>query len=192
VSLERGGCLEKVDTKALARAVVLGDEGARHLSRRIDQMGAADGRKGARRPDAVSRESRILRDLAYLELQCAAVIDDAPPMRFQPGEDTGRVFGRIAMAAGVRRSAHPVVEHTGRRHRRKVQQAFAQEPFLERKAELGERRPQRLDPGVVFVDDVDFGHCFHCRSADNATASGQAIIVRRGRRGVKEPSGTCL
>jgi hypothetical protein len=97
-------------------------------------MGAADGRKGARRPNAVSRESRILRDLAYLELQCAAVIDDAPPMRFQPGQDASRIFGRIAVAAGVRRSAHPVVEHAGRRHRREVQQTFAQEPFLEREA----------------------------------------------------------
>lgn len=39
-----------------------------------------------------------------------------------------------------------------------VESTFVEEPFLVSEAKLVERGPQRLHPGVVFVNDVDPGH----------------------------------
>ena len=65
------------------------------------------------------------------------------------------VFRRIGMAAGVGGSAHAVEEDAGRRCLPQVEPAAVQEPFLEGRVEAGEGRTQRLNPGVVFVDDVN-------------------------------------
>ena len=155
---ERVDAVEEMHAEALASAVMLGNERAEHLPRRGDEIRTPDRGQGTWSADAIVRERRILRDLADLELQRATVVDHPPPMRFQPGQHTGGVFGGKAMTARVRGRAHAVVENAFRRHGGQVQQAFAQEPFLERQMELGESAAQRLDPGVVFVNDVDFRH----------------------------------
>ena len=61
VALERVDALEQPHAEALAGAVVLGDERARHRARGLDDRVAADGGDRARRADAVARERRVLR-----------------------------------------------------------------------------------------------------------------------------------
>ena len=72
--------------------------------------------------------------------------------------ETGRKLGRVAMAARVRRGAHAVVEDALGRCLAQIEPALAQEPLLVGQIERAERRAQRLDPGVVFVDDVALRH----------------------------------
>ena len=150
--------MEEPHAEPFARAVVLGDERAWKGFRGLDDVRAADRRDRARRAYAVARERRVLIDLAELELERAAVVDDAPAVRLQPREHARGDLRRVAMAARVRGRAHAVVEDAVRRRGREIEDAFAQEPFFVGQLELGERRTQRLHPGVVFVDDVDLRH----------------------------------
>ena len=158
VALERGDVIEQPYAEALARAVVLGDERAVHRARGLHDRVAADGGNGSRHADAIARERRVLRHLADLELQRATAVDHAAAVRFQPRQHAAGQFRRVAMAARVRRSAHPVVEHARWRRRGKIERAVVDEPFVERQPRLVERGAQRLDPGVVFMDDINTGH----------------------------------
>ena len=88
----------------------------------------------------------------------ATVVDDAAAMQFQPGEHRSRQLGGITVAASVRRCAHAVIKHTLRRYLVEVEPSLAQEPLFEGQIECGESGAQRLDPCVVFVNDVDLGH----------------------------------
>jgi hypothetical protein len=150
--------LKKLHAEALAGAVVLGDERNADLVRGPQDGLAPDGRDRSRSADAVGGERRILLDLAHLELQSAPAVDDAAAMHFQPCEHTRRQLGGVPVAAGMRRGAHAVVEHALRRRLVEVEAPLAQEPFLIRQTERGECNAQRLDPGVVFVNDIDLRH----------------------------------
>ena len=195
MSFQRLHAIEQTHAEALASAIVLGNERARHLPRRGDEIGTPDRGQGPRRADTIVRKRRILRHLADLELQRATVIDHPPPMRFQPGQHAAGVFGGKAMPARVRGCAHAVIEHAFRRHGGQVQQALAQEPFLEGQVELGESGTQRLDPGGVLVDDVDFRHrgLIGSRLSPIGQRSPNKIptLPRRRAQG-KDRYGTCL
>src|SRR5581483_10596548 len=110
------------------------------------------------RTNAVRAQRRVLCDLADLELQRATVVDDAPAVQVEPGEHTACELGGITMVPRVRGRTHAVVEHALRGRGVEIERSFAQEPFLVRQMLLGKALPQRFDPGVVFVDDVDAGH----------------------------------
>src|SRR6185312_4673455 len=78
---ERIDRLEELHAEALARAIVLGDERALHAPRGLDDVLLAHRGDRARRADAVGAQRLVLRDLADLEPQRAAVVHDAPAMR---------------------------------------------------------------------------------------------------------------
>ena len=79
-------------------------------------------------------------------------------MAFEPSQH-GRGQGRgVLVAAGVGRSAHPVVENTVRRQRIEVDAALGQMPFLERQAARNEGLAQRRQPFLVLVQDENFAH----------------------------------
>src|SRR5438093_240445 len=102
VRCERIDALEEFDAQPLAGAVVLGDERRAHAAGGRDHGIAPDRGDGARGADAVVGERCVLRDLAHFELECAAVVDDAPPVSLQPGEDAGSQFGSVTVTARVR------------------------------------------------------------------------------------------
>jgi hypothetical protein len=155
VPLERFRAVEESHAEPLAGTIVLGDEAPAHRLRRQDDRVAADRGDRVRHADPVARQRRILRDLADLEPKRAAVVDHAPAVRFQPREDAAGQLGGVAVAARVRRGAHPVVEDARRRFVAEIERPVGDKPFGVRQRLLGEGRTQRLDPGVVFVDDVN-------------------------------------
>src|SRR5207253_5211338 len=114
---ERVDTLEQLHAQSLARAIMLGNERPAHSLRGRNDLVAADGCDGVRRANAVTAKRGVLRDLADLESQRAAIVDYASAVRLQPGENPGGQLRRVTMAAGVRRRAHPVVEHAPRRTR---------------------------------------------------------------------------
>jgi hypothetical protein len=73
----------------------------------------------------------------------------------EPGKDSAGVLGAIAVIAGVRGSAHPVVEDAGGRLGGQVQRPAIEEPLAVGHAVRRELLAQGLEPGIVFVDHVD-------------------------------------
>ena len=102
--------VEAPDSETLAGAVVLGDERRGKAPGGLHERLPADRGHRLGGADAARLERRVLRDLADLEREGAAGVDDMAAVPLEPGQDGGGVLGSITMAAGVRRGAHPVVE----------------------------------------------------------------------------------
>ena len=79
-------------------------------------------------------------------------------MPFEPGEHGRGQLGGVAMIAGMRGGAHPVVEDTLRRRLRQIEDAAVEKPLAPGKPPPIERRGQRRQPGRVLVNDVDLRH----------------------------------
>ena len=150
--------MEQPDAEPLAGPVVLGDERRLELPRGFHDPVPPDRRDGLRRADAARFQRRVLRHLAHLELQRPARVQHAPAVPLQPGQHRRRVLRPVAVVAGMRRRAHPVVEDALRRRLAQVESAGIEKPLRVRQAALVERRAQRLDPGLVLVKDVDAAH----------------------------------
>src|SRR6185312_11693084 len=136
-------------------AIVLENNGVAEPSGRLGDVLLADRREGRRRLDAERGERLVLRYLRDFERDGPLAVDDGAAVTGQPGEDRGGEFRRIAVVAGMRRRAHAVVENALRRRLGEVEHALVEKPLRERNAACLEGRPQRFDPGVVFVDDED-------------------------------------
>jgi len=158
VARQRTGVVEKPHAETLAGAVVFGDEATRHRFRGVDDRVASDRGDRARNADAVPGKCCVLRDLADFQRKGASVVDHAPAMRLEPREQAAGQLRGVTVSARMRRCAHPIVEHALRWNAREIERALCREPFGIRQAQFGECRPQRLDPGVVFVNHVDSGH----------------------------------
>ena len=141
--------------QALAAAVMFEDQWKAEPLGRGRNVSAADDRERWRRLDIECRERVVLRDLGDFELEGALAVDDRAAMALEPGENAGGVFGGVAVVARVRGRAHAVVEHALRRRVAQIEHALIEEPLGIGKTARLELAPQRLDPGVVFVDDVD-------------------------------------
>src|SRR5688572_3191752 len=61
--------------------------------------------------DAGGFERGVLARLADFEVERTRAVNDAAAMSRQPRKHGSSQFGRIAMIAGVRGGAHPIVEH---------------------------------------------------------------------------------
>src|SRR5207237_4586152 len=72
---ERVDTLEQLHAQSLARAIMLGNERPAHSLRGRNDLVAADGCDGVRRANAVTAKRGVLRDLADLESQRAAIVD---------------------------------------------------------------------------------------------------------------------
>ncbi len=165
VLFERGGREEQADTETLAGTIVLEDHRIAETPRRVRDVVLADDRQGLRRFDAEFGERFVLRDLGEFELQRALAVDHDGAVALEPGQHRAGQFGRIAMIAGVRRRAHAIVEDAGRRRRAQVENALIEMPFGKRNAARGEILPQRHDPLVILVNDVDLGRAILRRKA---------------------------
>ena len=152
---------EKLHAVALAAAIGLEDDRAfAELVRCFDDRIVADRGDRARRADAGGVEGGILRGLADLEPQGAAVIDDAAAVALQPGEHDGGVFRPEAVVARVRGSAHAVVEHALGWRRGEVDRALGQEPLLVGDLLCGKGGTERFNPDIVLVQNVDARHIY--------------------------------
>src|SRR5699024_7343945 len=85
--LELGMGVEATHTQALAALIVLGDERRSEVPSRLDQRSAAERRRSPRRVEAVPGQRTVLPDLADLEFEDPATVDDATPGRGERGED---------------------------------------------------------------------------------------------------------
>jgi len=151
--------IEQLHAQPLAAAVGLEDE--RCLAeppRRFERLVAADRGDRAWHRDVGALERCVLRDLADLEIQCAARVDYAAAMPLQPVEDDVGELGREAVVAGVRRRAHAIVEHALGWCRGAVDGALVEEPHLEGQTLLAQRGLERHHPLGVLVQHVDRGH----------------------------------
>src|SRR5882724_7740966 len=126
--------------------------------RAADKQFLAGDENGIGRANAGGLEGGVLTRLADLEVESAAAVDDAPPVPREPGEHRGGQFGGVAVVAGMRGGAHPVVEDTLRRRRRQIEDAAVEKPVAPRKPLPIERRGQRRQPGRVLVNDMDLRH----------------------------------
>ena len=160
VARQRLPVAEQPHPEPLAGPVVLGDERRLEFARRLDDPLPADRRDGGRRADAARFQRRVLRHLAHLELQRPPGVQHAPAVTLQPGQHRRGVLRPVAVAARMRRRAHPVVEDALRGRLPQVEGARVEEPLGVRQPALVERGAQRLDPDVVLVEDVDAAHAF--------------------------------
>ena len=154
VIAERVRTVEQPHAEAFAAAVRLEDRGTttEALPGGLDEQFLAGDKNSVRGVNAGGFESGVLTRLADLEVERAAAVDDAPPVLFEPSQHRGGQFGGVAMVAGVRRGAHPIVEDTRGRRPRQIEDAAIEKPVPP-----GERRPierggQRFEPGRVLVD----------------------------------------
>ena len=105
---------------------------AKCRSRRGDEQILAGDQNGVRGADAGGFERGVLAGLADLEVERAAAVDDAAPVPIEPGQHRRGQLGGVAMVAGVRRGAHPVVEHALGRRLRQVEDAAVEKPVAPR------------------------------------------------------------
>ena len=111
----------------------------------------------SRRADAGGFERGVLPGLADLQVEGARLpLTMRRPCRVEPGQHRSRQLGGVAVVAGVRRRAHPVVEDAVRAAAATDRTCRDRETS---RATAGSRRSsacgQRLQPGRVLVDHVD-------------------------------------
>src|SRR5258708_1869122 len=92
-----------------------------NFARGSSAPGPAGDENGARRADAGGLEGGVLTRLADFEVESAAAVDDAPPVPLEPSEHRGGQFGGVAVVAGMRGGAHPIVVDTLRRRLRQIE-----------------------------------------------------------------------
>ena len=100
-------------------------------------------------------KGRILDQLGNFEIQRRPAIDHTPAMAFQPGKNAGRHLRRIAVATGVRRRAHPVIEHTLRRRLGQRQVSIGHVPVHIGKTARLKGVKQWSRPVGIFMDHMD-------------------------------------
>ena len=174
--------VKQPDAEPLPRTVVLGDERRLHLTRGLDDRVAPDGGNRRGCPDLVRVQCGVLRHLAHFELERTPRIEHSPAVALEPRQHRGRVLRSVPMVARVRRRAHPVVEDALGRRLAQVDDTLVEEPLRVRQAALIKRRPERLDPGVVLVEDVDAGGCGGHSSFQSSFGSANARIRSPPRR----------
>ncbi len=154
------GIVKEPHTEPFAAAVRLEDEGAsgKALARRRDKQFLAGDENGIGRADAGGLEGGVLTRLADLEVESAAAVDDAALVPLEPGQHRRGQLGGVAVVAGMRGGAHPIVVDTLRRRLRQIEDAAVEKPVAPRKPLPIERRGQRRQPGRVLVNDVDLRH----------------------------------
>jgi hypothetical protein len=141
--------------RGLAALIVLGDERRREVPSRLDQRSAAERRRSPRRVEAVPGQRTVLTDLADLEFEDPATVDDATPCRGEPVEDRSAVVGHMRVRARVRRGRQARPEEPGRGRGREVDPRLGQQPFDMTHAEAVEGVREWGDPVGIVMDDVD-------------------------------------
>ncbi len=111
-------------------------------------------------------QRRVLAGLADLEVQRAAAVNDAAAVVLEPGQYRDGQFNGVAVVAGMRGGAHPIVENALGRRPRQVEDAAVEEPVAPRKPLAVERGSQGFEPSRVLVDHVDVRHDQNLRPAE--------------------------
>src|SRR5258707_129870 len=130
VIAERARSIKQTHAEPFPAAVRLEDEWAatETLPGGLHEQLLAGDEDRVRRPDAGLFEGGVLARLTYLEVERAAAVDDAPPVPLEPGQHRGGQFGGVAVIAGVRGGAHPVIEAPHGRRLRQIEDAAIDEP----------------------------------------------------------------
>ena len=147
---------EEANAKPLASAVMFGDYRLAVKPRKgLDNAARICGRHRVRNIKARPAKRRILDHLGNFEIEGRPTIDHAPAMALQPGKDAGRHFRRIAVAPGMRRRAHPVVEHPLRRQFGQCQIAIGEVPVNKGKTTCSEGLEQGRGPVSILMNHMD-------------------------------------
>ena len=75
--------------------------------------------------------------------------------------------------------AHAIVEHALGRARAQIDDPFVEEPFAIRNAPRFKFAPQRLDPRIILMDDVDTRDIVHVNQIGTHAVSFRHIVRAR-------------